>query len=280
MEPLIRYIPWNGIAAVADALAHLRIPSALRPLVFRSFAKLYGISLSEVELPLTDYTSFSRFFTRRLRAGLRQFSPTLYSPVDGTLRNVSRISAGRIPQIKGRDYGLQEFVGPDIDASPFLDGVCVNLYLSPANYHRVHVPCALRLCGVFPIPGAIFPVNDWSIANVPELFAKNRRVVFSCSSQEYGDFLLVMVGAANVGRILVHEQAGPEGIDLFDPSSKALVSKLYREFSVGQELATFDLGSSVVLLFPPGESAEGLLSNRGRPPGPIRLGDALIAPSN
>ncbi|HEV8113104.1 MAG TPA: archaetidylserine decarboxylase [Planctomycetota bacterium] len=242
-------------------LADRRIPRPLRAPVYRSYARFTGADLSEVKEPLADHASLGAFFVRTLCDGVRPVDPdarTITSPCDGTIQAVGPIERGSLLQAKGHSYSLAELLGSAEDARDGDGGSAWTIYLSPRDYHRVHVPAACTLAAVRRIPGARYSVAPGVLARRLVL-PINERAVFrlECGS---GRLWLVMVGATNVGRIRVVGDA-----ELASPP---------RRFAKAEELARFEMGSTVVLVAPRGVAAPaaGLAAGTS-----VRLGRAIGA---
>lgn len=211
--------------------------------LFRTYARFYDVDLSELRLPLVEHASLCAFFVRRLKDGARSFAAhadSLPSPADGRMQALDRIEHGSVLQAKGRAYRVDELlagVGADLDLE---GGTAWTIYLSPRDYHRVHCPTDATLTEVRWVPGDLRPVKPSVLASRERVFATNQRAVLRLEGAR-GPLLLVMVGALNVGRIRV-VGVPPEGA----------VPSGGRAFARGDELARFELGSTVVLIAPPG----------------------------
>ncbi len=250
----------------------------------RWFVRRYGVDMSEaVEPDLTRYTSFNAFFTRALKPGARPLAATdLISPVDGSISQFGRIETDRILQAKGHRYSTTTLVGGDTSlARQFDDGSFATLYLSPRDYHRIHMPCDGRLLRMIHVPGDLFSVNPTTARGVPGLFARNERTV--CVFERPASavrgasrlFVLVLVGATIVGSIAT----------VWHGVINARRTKRIREWRYdgaadeaaivlekGDEMGRFLLGSTVVLLFP----NDPLVFNAAWEPGKaIRMGEAM-----
>ncbi len=231
-----------------------RVANARRPwtqTVIRRFVARYGVNMAEAANPdLASYASFNEFFTRALRSDVRPLADAVFvSPVDGAISQCGAIDGDQILQVKGHRYSTQALLGGDAAlASSFDDGVFATLYLSPRDYHRVHMPCAGRLLRMIHLPGALFSVNPATAQAVPGLFARNERVVCLFESS-IGPFVLVLVGAALVGSMATvwHGVVNP-------PRPGKLREWSYADQQIvlnkGDEMGRFLLGSTVVLLFP------------------------------
>jgi len=252
-------------------LADRRLPKPLRAPAHRAFAALAKADLAETRPPLDGYASVAAFFVRRLVDGARPIveDPQLLpSPADGRVQSVETIANDTILQAKGQPYSARELLaGLDDDESgadgrvELEGGLALTVYLSPRDYHRVHCPEAGELERVRWVDGARFSVAPKVLLNRPRVFVRNERAVLRLRSAR-GTYFLVLVGALNVGRIRVMGvEPGQERPTRQDPN-----------FERGEELGRFELGSTVILLFPPGMAAAlpGL-----EPEDALRMGEPL-----
>jgi phosphatidylserine decarboxylase len=250
MYRYLRYVPKNHLSRFMGRLVHARLPRPLSRRLVKWFADTYQIDVGAAGKDLHDYESIGHFFTRDLREGLRPIEGELVSPVDGVLRNYGMITDGRIEQVKGKTYTVESFLGDPELARRFTNGAFFNLYLSPQDYHHVHTPVGGKIVRSVHIPGKLWPVNDWSLANVNELFSINERVVtyVECA---FGLVAVVMIGATNVGKIsVVYDTFISNAGD-----NDRTVARNYEpaiDIAVGARLGTFHMGSSVVMLLEPG----------------------------
>ena len=223
------------------------------PQIIRWFARKYGVNMEEASNPnLASYRSFNEFFTRALRDGARPLADAdLVCPVDGAVSQLGAIEHDQIFQAKGHRYSTTAMVGGDRQLAALFDhGSFATIYLSPRDYHRIHMPCDARLLRMIYVPGALFSVNPATARGVPGLFARNERTVCVFESA-FGPFVLVMVGATIVGSM----QTTWHGVVNASRSGK-IREWLYDDqqivFNKGEEMGRFLLGSTVVMLFPPG----------------------------
>lgn len=258
---LLQYLlPQHLVTALVHALARVERPAVRRALI-RGFRRLYAVDLDEAAEPDADrYRSFNDFFTRALKPGARPLAPgplALASPCDGTVSERGTIEGERLLQArlaaKSRWYTLEELLGARERALPFVGGEFATIYLAPHNYHRVHMPLAGTLSGVHYVPGALFSVNGATAASVPRLFARNERVVCSFDTAA-GPLAVVFVGALNVGSI------GLVGYGDVTPRRPRRAASLAPpvpapHFLKGAELGRFNMGSTIILLLPPGAVA-------------------------
>lgn len=217
------------------------------------FVRRYGVDMNEAHNPdLASYPSFNEFFTRALREGARPLADSDFvCPVDGAISQFGSIEHDQIFQAKGHRYSTTALLGGDQAlAAQFEHGSFATLYLSPRDYHRIHMPCEGRLTRMIYVPGALFSVNPVTARGVPGLFARNERVVCVFESA-YGPFVLTLVGATIVGSMATvwHGVVNP-------PRGGTVREWLYRDEEIvlkkGEEMGRFLLGSTVVMLFPRG----------------------------
>jgi phosphatidylserine decarboxylase len=265
-------LPKQALTSLAGVLASARGGAATTRMI-GWFVRRYGVDMSEAAEPdIARYPSFNEFFTRALKAGARPLAAAeLICPVDGAISQFGAIESGQIFQAKGHRYSAAALVGGDAAlAAPFANGHFATLYLSPKDYHRIHMPCDARLLRMIHVPGELFSVNPTTARGVPGLFARNERVVCAFESTR-GPFVLVLVGATIVGSMATvwHGVVNP-------PRFKQVREWQYGErdlrLAQGDEMGRFLLGSTVVLLFPPGD----LCFNPAWAPGrAIRLGETM-----
>ena len=249
MYRYLRYVPKNHLSRFVGRLVHARLPKPVARRLVKWFADTYQIDIDAAGQPIHHYPSIGHFFIRDLREGLRPIEGDFVSPVDGTLRNFGLVENGRLEQIKGKNYTVARFLGDDEYAKRYEGGTYFNLYLSPQDYHHIHSPVTGRIVRSVHIPGKLWPVNDWSLANIDELFSINERVVtyIQCA---LGLVAVVMIGATNVGKISVV-------YDTFISNAQDVDRTVSRTHDLpieaGARLGTFHMGSSVVVLVEPGK---------------------------
>jgi phosphatidylserine decarboxylase len=243
-------MPKQLLTVLAGKFASARL-GGLTTAVIRRFVARYGVDMQEADNPdVASYASFNDFFTRPLREGARLLAEAEFiCPVDGAISQFGAIERDSIFQAKGHSYTTTALVGGDANlAAQFADGSFATLYLSPKDYHRIHMPCAGCLRRMIYVPGELFSVNPTTARGVPGLFARNERVVCVFDS-EFGQFVLTLVGATIVGSMATvwHGIVNP-------PRTCAVREWHYdgQEISLqkGQEMGRFLLGSTVVMLFP------------------------------
>src|SRR3954467_1837289 len=272
---LLRLLPKNTLSRAVGAACRASAPKPVVRAVIRAFARKYGVDVAEAERPLDEYPTFTEFFTRRLKPGSRPIAAgelLPVSPVDGTVGELGDIVESRLYQAKGKHYTLAELIGgPDAaeDARQFAGGSFCTIYLAPHNYHRIHAPLGGGIAGYVNMPGQLWPVNPVGVRNVEKLFCVNERLTTFLKTPR-GACGVVAVGATNVGRI----RALYDDVVTNVRRTRRPERKLYergRPIAKGAELAVFEMGSTVVLLFAPGVK----LSPRLTPGLRIRLGEAL-----
>jgi phosphatidylserine decarboxylase len=227
------------------------LPRSWREPLLGRFAGHFGINLPEAELPLADYPSLQALFTRRLRPGLRpQEAPVpggLNSPVDGRVIACGRIESGTAIQAKGLPYRIGELLKHDPAAARFEGGHYLTLYLSPKDYHRIHVPLEGRVEAVSRVEGELWPVNDASTGHVPRLYERNRRATWTALGTGLDEGLevaAVLVGATHVGGVVID----PRWLGGRDLPKDGGFPVAQLPCAPGEDLGTFEFGSTVVLL--------------------------------
>lgn len=271
-----RILPKRLLTSLVYRLTRVRVP-AVKNFLIRSFLKLYPVNLDEVaETAPDDFESFNHFFTRELKTGSRpvdESSSSIVSPADGFVSAAGEIEKNAIYQAKGHDYSLEDLLATDLDeAQTYYNGAFATIYLAPFNYHRVHAPLAGELIAARLVPGSLFSVNQTTVSTLSGLFTRNERLICHFRTG-IGSYVLIFVGALNVGSIttpwtgelrprrgnVVHD------IDLHSSRVASTVGK-------GELLGWFNMGSTVILLLPPGlcQWRTGLSSGDA-----IRMGEAI-----
>ena len=268
-------VPQHALSRLAGRFAESRSPW-LRDRLIRRFAATYDIDMSEAERPLGAYESFNDFFTRSLKPGARPLadaSQFVLSPADGAISQLGRIEDGRIFQAKGHEFSAAELLGGDEEvAARFANGHFATIYLSPRDYHRVHMPVAGTLRETTYIPGDLFSVNTATAEGVPRLFARNERLACLFDS-DIGAVASVMVGAMIVAGIetVWGGRIEPHGKMLIR-TNHARAEEAPLRYEAGEEMGRFLLGSTVVLLF---ENRRVQFLDQFKPGSAVRMGQAL-----
>mgnify|MGYP006187311207 CR=1 FL=1 len=248
-------LPHHLLSRLAGCVAECRV-RWFKNAFTQWFAKRYQVDMSQALVEdLTAYEHFNAFFTRALKDGARPLDQTpgaILSPADGAVSQLGPIEHGRVFQAKGHSFSVLELLGGDTaNAAPFMGGDFATIYLSPKDYHRVHMPLAGTLREMIYIPGRIFSVNQTTAENVPELFARNERVVCLFDT-ERGPMAVVLVGAmivASIETVWAGTVTPPAGKNVFRWSYPAH-GKNAITLEKGAEMGRFKLGSTVVLAFP------------------------------
>ncbi|MCZ8219600.1 MAG: archaetidylserine decarboxylase [Acidovorax sp.] len=265
-------LPKRALTTLAGKFASARL-GGLTTSVIRWFVGRYNVNMGEAANPdIASYASFNDFFTRALKDGARPLADAdLICPVDGAISQFGPIAKDQVFQAKGHSYSTTALVGGDAAlGARFENGHFATLYLSPRDYHRIHMPCAGTLTRMIHVPGDLFSVNPTTARGVPGLFARNERVVCVFES-DAGPFVLVLVGATIVGSMATvwHGQVNP-------PRPGNLRQWDYAPGQVrlqkGEEMGRFLLGSTVVMLFPQGPLQ---FNPQWAPARPIQLGEAM-----
>jgi len=291
-------LPKRALTAFAGFVAS-RERGWLTTALIRWFVGKFQVDMAEAaNSDITSYRSFNDFFTRALRPGARPLAPAaLICPVDGTISQFGAIEHGQIFQAKGHSYSTTALLGGDAAlAAQFQEGHFATLYLSPRDYHRIHMPAGGRLTRMIYVPGELFSVNPSTARGVPGLFARNERVVcvFESTDGSHGPFAMILVGATIVGSMAtvwhgvvkaprgkgVGEWHYPADSQTLTPTlsqGERQKSRTAIVLKQGEEMGRFLLGSTVVMLFPQGP----LQFNPEWAPGRgIRLGQAMADPAN
>ena len=266
-------MPKGALTRLAGRLAGWQGGAGTTTLI-RRFVARYRVDMAEAAEPRIEaYASFNDFFTRALRPGVRPLAAAdLVCPVDGAISQFGAIRQGQVFQAKGHVYSATALVGGDAAlAAPFADGHFATLYLSPRDYHRIHMPCAGTLRRMLHVPGELFSVNPTTGRGVPGLFARNERVVCLFDDARGRPFVVVLVGATIVGSMATvwHGLVNP-------PRPGVVRDWRYGDAPVtlaqGAEMGRFLLGSTVVLLLPAGPLA---FNPAWAPGGAVRMGQAM-----
>jgi len=230
--------------------------------VQRVYVHLYGVDMSDVAHQRGAYPTFDAFFTRPLRSGARGISAArIVCPADGRLVAVGRIEDGACFRVKAQDYSARDLIGQE--AGDYVGGSYAVVYLAPGDYHRVHAPVDGRVRTVRRIPGDLYPVNTLGERHVPRLLVRNERVIVFVDTAEFGRVAVVLVGAFIVGRVTVSMLQGTS----IAPGDHSIDQPVH--VARGDEIGTFHLGSTVVLLVGRSVLLAGVT-------GPVRYGQPLL----
>ena len=267
-------VPKHLLTALIWRVARIR-QVAIKDFLITRFIDIFDVDIEDIKKDVPgDFVNFNEFFIRELRPDARPVDSnvdSIVSPVDGTVSVAAAINGDSIIQAKGIDYSLDELLATDLEqAKAYIDGSFATIYLAPYNYHRIHAPLGGELVAARYIPGDLFSVNEATVARVDGLFRRNERLVMHFKTDR-GPVALVFVGALNVGSIstpwsgeLRPKKRGM--VDVLDLSTaKTTIGK-------GDLLGWFNMGSTVIILMPPGSSEwdKGLRAGRA-----VRVGEAI-----
>jgi phosphatidylserine decarboxylase len=266
LTPRLALTRLGGLIAQARA-------GALTTAIIRSFVRRYGVNMAEAAQPdIAQYETFNAFFTRALRPDARPLADAgVLCPVDGAVSQMGAIQGDSIFQAKGHEYSTRALLGGDATlAQSFHNGTFATIYLSPRDYHRIHMPHAAKLQRMIHVPGDLFSVNPLTVTSVPGLFARNERLVCVFDTPQGQPFVMVLVGATIVGSMATvwHGVVNP-------PRPGQVRQWQYEpgqhELQAGAEMGRFLLGSTVVLLWP----HQAVQLNAWEPGQQVRMGQAM-----
>ena len=269
-------LPKNLLTALVFHIAGIRTKS-IKNFLIRRFVRIYKVDVEEAGLPVPDgYPSFNDFFTRQLVDGARPIdngANSIISPIDGIVSACGNIESGMLLQAKGIHYSLSDLLMTDIkDAERFSNGSFATLYLAPQNYHRVHCPLSATLVAARYVPGALYSVNPTTVSLLPNLFTRNERLTCHFDS-DAGPIIMILIGALHVGSISTpwtgqirpRHKGVVQDIDILQKGYPTEVNK-------GDLLGWFNMGSTVIILLPPGA---GEFSLDLGPGDNVRMGQAI-----
>ena len=238
---LQRLLPKHFLSRLVGYLAKSE-HSLIKGLFIQIFSFVYNIDLEEAERKKkSDYKSFNDFFTRSLMPGARTIQGSISSPADGTIASMGNIDGDTLIQSKYHHYSLADLIATD-DTNDFINGSFITIYLAPHNYHRVHVPWAGELLNTIYVPGDLFSVGQKTTLKIPNLFARNERLVCRFHTKA-GPSAAVLVGAMLVAGIK------PVWLEhAYEPKLK-VETEIKRVFQQGDQLCQFEMGSTVILIF-------------------------------
>ena len=246
-------LPRNSFNRLCGLVADAKLPRFLMTLLIRLFSWKYGVNLEEASKQVSEYKNFNEFFTRKLLPDVRTLDPdkeAVLSPVDGLMGESGVISNEILIQAKGLEYRLADLLKDSEKSKLYDGGIFITIYLAPYNYHRIHSMVSGEVSQFCYIPGDLWTVSPLGVHHVPELFARNERLITFFETDK-GECAIVKIGATVVGRIRVVYH------DIISNRFEATFQKIVLEppFRVerGDEVGLFELGSTVVCLFPPGQ---------------------------
>ena len=247
-----KLLPKNIISRIAGFIANKKLPAGILQSLIRIYAGIYHISLDELKTPVQEMNTFNQFFTRELKDNLRPIDKggnSLVSPVDGTVAEFGQIEDGLLVQTKGIFYSLYDLVG-DKEGEVFENGQYLTIYLSPADYHRIHFPVTGVVKRFSYFSGNLWPVNSYGVNFVGGLFALNERIVTPIETR-WGVVGVVKVGATIVGKIKLKFDSLSTNNGRETKLNLPVIPP--QKFKKGDELGQFQLGSTVILLFQKGQ---------------------------
>ncbi len=270
-----KLIPQHGLSRLMGFFGNCQCKH-YKNWMIKKFIRAYGVDMCEaIQEDPTTYKSFNDFFTRQLKSDVRDLAKpesAIISPADGAISEFGRIDQDRLLQAKSSYYSLEKLCADKKAASDFADGAFMTIYLSPKDYHRVHMPIGGKLIKMIYVPGSLFSVNEAAVAGVPDLFARNERAVCLFET-DIGPVAMIMVGAMIVASIHTawHGQVAPQ-------RSRHLTEWHYQDKNIvlkrGDEMGFFQMGSTVIMLYP----KDTIHFNQTLAPDQtIRLGDVLAA---
>ncbi|MED1785212.1 archaetidylserine decarboxylase [Brevibacillus fortis] len=267
---LIHRLPQNAMSRTMGKIT----ATPFSRLAIQRYIKHYEIDTSIIEKPATEYRTLKEFFTRRLKPAARPISPgpdTIVSPVDGTVSQLGDICEGTLIQAKGKEFSVIELLGgSEEEAKRYYGGKFITIYLSPRDYHRIHMPVAGDLSSYCYLPGRLYPVNQLGIENVDRLFARNERLVTHIKTDDLGDMALVKVGALFVGSVKVCYNTATTNIKHGRQTHEKIAET--PRYEKGAELGWFEFGSTVILLLESNELDWATGVEQGKP---LLMGQAL-----
>jgi phosphatidylserine decarboxylase len=274
LKVLLQYVlPKQRLTMFAGRIAGAQ-GGAMTTQLIRWFVGKYAVDMSEAANPdICSYKSFNDFFTRPLKAGLRPVAAADFvCPVDGAISQFGAIDDHYMLQAKGHRFTTTQLVGGDAAlAGQFRHGSFANLYLSPRDYHRLHMPCDGKLERMIYVPGKLFSVNPVTARGVPNLFSRNERVVCVFDSVEHGRFVMVLVGATIVGSMATvwHGVVNPKRTNRTSEWTYADQNIVLKK---GEEMGRFLLGSTIIMLF---EQGAVVFNQDWAPERTVRLGEFM-----
>ncbi len=247
---LFKIIPKSFLSRIFGYIARLPLPRLTMDVIIKHYCGFYKVNQNEIDYPESGFRTFDQFFTRKLKPGVHKIDPNLnsiVSPVDAKISEFGKINNGTLIQAKGIYYKIKELI-PSGMSDEFIGGSFITLYLSPADYHRIHSPVSGKITGYYTIPGKLFTVQDFMVKGLNGLFAKNERVLTYIKNKNRA-LAVCKIGAMNVGRISLSytdietNRWFRHKNEFFYPiKNRPAVRK-------GQEIGIFHLGSTIILLF-------------------------------
>ena len=270
---LMPLLPKNDLSHLVGRIVHTPLPTALGQKSVELFAKYYGINLQEAEHPVEHYKTIGELFVRKLKPGARPVGEGVVHPADALISEAGPITNHTMIQAKGKTYTVPELLRAEKFNHAFDGGAFATYYLCPTDYHRVHSPVDGEILFSCHVPGALWPVNSWSVNAIPNLFSVNERIVVIIQTAR-GLVALVMVAATNVGNM---RMSFDESLNsTFRKGDRQAKERSYNppvKIARGEEIGVFNMGSTVVMLYEKGVLAESPEQFRGRH---VKMGQSLV----
>lgn len=240
--------PRHGLTKVVGKLASARL-GKLTTFIIKSFVKLNKVNIEESKLDTSEFKTFNEFFIRELKDDVRPLGDATYvSPADGKIAEFGTITSGKLIQAKGHEYTLRELLAiSKEEAEAYENGSYITVYLSPRDYHRVHMPCRARLLKAIFVPGDLYSVNENAISNIENLYARNERMICYFDT-DFGPMIQILVGATITGSILtvwadaIKEQHSPRILEKDYRTENIILEK-------GEYMGAFLMGSTTINIF-------------------------------
>lgn len=251
-------IPKNELSHWVGRAVHRPLPGVIGRRSVELFAKYFDINMNEAQYPLHHYETIGDLFTRKLKPGARPIGagPVVH-PADSQITEVGMISDQTLIQAKGKNYNVAELLRSPFYSQAFEGGSFLTYYLCPTDYHRVHSPVDGKIVWSCHVPGELWPVNAWSVANISDLFSRNERVVTVIETPR-GRAALVMVAATNVGNIaMTYDSQISTKVRVGERHARERVYDPPIDVQKGEEIGLFNMGSTVVMLYQKGMLADG-----------------------
>jgi phosphatidylserine decarboxylase len=245
-----RILPKSLFSRFFGYITRIPLPGFFINPVIKIYSGFFNVKKDEILVPEKGFRTFDQFFTRQLKPGARIIDPeinTIISPVDARIDQFGMINRNKLIQAKGIEYTINDLI-PSAASEKFVNGSYITLYLSPADYHRIHSPLSGKIYGSYHIPGKLFPVQEFITANVKKLFSVNERIITYIHSNT-GSVAVCMVGAMNVGRISLSYSDAVSNKFIRSRKEIFYTDDKQPDLNKGDELGTFHLGSTVIILF-------------------------------
>ena len=247
---LLKILPRNHLSYFVGKLVHIPLPKPLSSWSIYLFGNFYKINFSEAERPYQEYESIGAFFTRRLRAGVRPISMARVThPADSRISQLGSIQEGSLIQAKGKTYRVSDLTKSLEAEKYYFNGFFTTYYLCPMDYHRVHSPVEGKILSATYIPGTLWPVNEWSVNTIANLFSVNERVIVEIECPQ-GVVSVIFVGATNVGKITMSFEPNLVTNNLQNREIRKIKYAQPLPITHGEELGIFHMGSTIVMLYP------------------------------